>query len=96
MSGLVIRWRKARNWLRAYSKWVQQGRPDYMPTVIREGTITKCRHGYASVEWWHWDSRFQLRPVDLEHMVDILGAQYGVTRVKELDSCPACQSVVTA
>jgi len=99
ISGDKMSWRlrRARNRLRAYVLWVHQGRPDFMPIVVQRGTITKCQHGFARVESWHWSFEFQTNgPVDCAHMVDILGAQYGVTRVKELDCCPDCQSYVTA
>jgi hypothetical protein len=36
------------------------------------------------------------RILDAGQMVDILGALYGINRVKELDCCSDCQSVVTA
>jgi len=94
-----LRWklRRACNRIRDYGLWVRQGRPDFMPIVVKRGTITKCQHGYALVDSWHWSFTFQTNgPVDGAHMVDILGAQYGVTRVKELDCCSACQSYVTA
>ena len=95
-----VRYRKVRAWLR----WVNQGRPRTHPVVIEPGEILSCRHGYALIQNWAWDFNYMHMPVDksgtrlldVGHLADILGALYGTSRVKELDCCPACQSVVTA
>lgn len=80
---------------RAWIKWVQQGRPRNFPVVINAGTITKCRHGYAFVENWYWDCRHMDMVIDFSHMIDVLGVQYGVTRVQDLEGCPSCETDVT-
>jgi hypothetical protein len=68
-----------------------------MPVVTVPGEIIACRHGFKLVRYWAWDFSFQTSgPIDLEHAVDILGAQYGVERVEELECCPACRNLVTS
>ena len=85
--------RRKLNVLHDWARWNQQGRPTRGPVVIKRGTITKCRHGYALVSDWSWTFRYQLGgPIDADHMVDVLGAQYGVTRVASLGCCPKCQA----
>jgi hypothetical protein len=94
---LGARLRKLRNRIRALPLWIKQGRPRRLPVVITRGEVVSCRHGYALVQNWAWDFSYQRGgPIEVGHMIDILGAQYGVRRVGELSGCPACEGLVTA
>lgn len=94
----TICYRRLKNWV----LWVRQGKPRIVPVVVKPGKIVVCQHGSSLVQGWHWHMDYLRVPtedgigiIDGGHLVDVLGAQYGMTRVKELDQCPDCHSYVT-
>jgi len=96
---MTTRFRRFTRWVR----WVRQGRPRTVPVVLKPGTLLCCEHGFGLMTGWDFDPQFMnlriengVHILDTGHVFDVLGAQYGVTRVKELDCCLQCRSYVTA